>query len=81
LSLSCGGGKQREDELKQLGWIRQFVTEEPRLSEAVELYQSIGYKVHLESATFDETNQVCKNCLQADCERYKTIYIRPKKLG
>jgi hypothetical protein len=76
LVLPCGGGKQRENKLKRLGWIRQFVTDEPRLSEAVELYKSLGYEIRLESASFEEVNQVCKNCLQADCERYKIIYVK-----
>jgi len=81
LSLPCGGGTQREEELKRQGWVRQFVTDEPRLSEAVELYKSLGYEVRLEEASFEEVNQICKNCLQADCERYKTIYIRRKRQG
>jgi len=79
LSLRCGGGKQKEDELKQQGWTRQFVTDEPRLSEAVELYQEIGYEVHLEPTSFEELNQICKNCFEGDCEKYRTIYIRRKK--
>jgi hypothetical protein len=79
LSLSCGGGSQRDEELKKKGWVRQFVTDEPRLSEAVELYKEIGYEVHLEEAAFEEANQLCKNCLQSDCAKYKTIYIRKKK--
>ena len=62
MSLRCSGGKQREDELQQRGWTRQFVTDEPRLSEAVELYQEIGYEVHLEPTSFEELNQICKNC-------------------
>lgn len=78
MTLSCGGGQAKEEELKRLGWIRQFVTDEPRLSEAVELYKSIGYEVRLEEASFDEVNQICKNCLPADCEKYKIIYIRRK---
>jgi len=78
LSLPCGGGRQREEELKRQGWVRQFVTDEPRLSEAVELYKELGYEVHLEEASFDEVNQICKNCLPADCNKYKTIYIRQK---
>jgi len=78
LSLRCGGGGQREEELKRQGWVRQFVTDEPRLSEAVELYKSLGYEVRLEQASFEEVNQICKNCLEADCERYKTIYIKRK---
>ena len=79
MSLSCGGGSQRDEELKKQGWVRQFVTDEPRLSEAVELYREIGYEVRLEEATFEEINQLCKNCLQSDCNKYKTIYIRKRK--
>jgi len=79
LSLSCSGGKQREEEFKKQGWIRQFVTDEPRLSEAVEIYKSIGYEVRLEQASFDEVNQICKNCPPSDCNKYKTIYIRRKR--
>ena len=78
LSLPCGGGKEREEALKRRGWVRQFVTDEPRLSEAVELYKSLGYEVCLEQASFDEVNQICVNCLEADCVRYKIIYTRPK---
>jgi len=78
LSLPCSGGEQKEEELKRQGWIRQFVTDEPRLSEAVELYKTLGYEVRLEEASFEEVNQICKNCREADCERYKTIYIRQK---
>jgi methyl coenzyme M reductase subunit D len=76
LSLRCGGGKEKEEELKKKGWARQFVTDEPRLSEAVELYRELGYEVHLEDATMDEVNQICANCLPADCNNYKIIFIR-----
>jgi hypothetical protein len=79
LSLRCGGGKGREEELHGQGWIRQFVTDEPRLSEAVELYKSLGYDVRLEEASLDEVNQICKNCLPSDCSKYKIIYIKKKK--
>lgn len=78
MSLACGGGRQKEERLKKQGWIRQFVTDEPRLSEAVELYQSLGYEVRLEQASFEEVNQMCKNCLDVDCAKYKIIYIRRK---
>ena len=79
MSLSCGGGSQKEELLERKGWARQFVADEPRLSEAVELYQSLGYEVRLEEASFEEVNQMCKNCLDIDCSKYKTIYIRQKK--
>ena len=69
---SCG--RHKKENLK--GWTKQFTTDEPRLSEAVELYKSLGYEVRLEPASFDETSEVCKTCLLADCHRYKTIYTR-----
>lgn len=79
MSASCSGGKHREEELKRRGWTKQFTTDEPRLSEAVELYESLGYEVRLEPAAFNETSEACKTCLLADCSKYKTIYTRPEK--
>ncbi|MGQ9506454.1 MAG: hypothetical protein ACUVTB_01185 [Candidatus Bathycorpusculaceae bacterium] len=56
-----------------------FVAEEPRLSEAVELYKSLGYEVRLEPPVFEETSEECKKCLlYQNCDKYKIIYIRPK---
>ncbi|MFQ6074449.1 MAG: hypothetical protein ACE5KC_04435 [Candidatus Bathyarchaeia archaeon] len=78
LSSQCGGGKSREEALKREGWKRQFTTDEPRLSEAVELYRSLGYEVRLEPAVFNEENELCRTCIRADCRKYKTIYIRRK---
>lgn len=78
MSLRCGGGKSKEEKLKRKGWVRRFATDEPRLSEAVELYRSLGYEVNLEPATFNEENDLCKTCIQANCKKYKTIYIRRK---
>ena len=41
--------------LQSEGWTRQFVANEPRLSEAVELYKETGYEVHLEPIPKAET--------------------------
>ncbi len=70
---------KREDELKKEGWEKQFTTEEPRLSEAVELYESLGYEVHLEPATSEEIGGECGACFEEMPDRYKTIYTRRKK--
>ncbi|HID19096.1 TPA: hypothetical protein EYP27_06100 [Candidatus Bathyarchaeota archaeon] len=71
------GKSPREEELRKQGWIRQFTASEPRLSEAVELYESLGYEVKLEPATPSKTEEACRECLlYEDC---KTIYIRPKE--
>ena len=71
--------KDRRVELEELGWMRRFVADEPRLSEAVRLYESLGYEVRLEPVALDETHKECKTCLvRQDCDRYRTIYIRAR---
>ena len=82
MDKKCSRDKSRDAELERLGWVRRFVADELRLSEAVELYKSLGYEVRLEPAVFDETSEECKKCLlYQDCDKYKTIYTRPKKKG
>jgi len=80
MDRECSRAECRDAKLERQGWIRRFVADEPRLSEAVELYKSLGYEVRLEPAAFDEMSEECKKCLlYQDCGKYKTIYIRPKK--
>jgi hypothetical protein len=66
--------------LKEQGWVKQNTIDEPRLSECVELYKSLGYEVHLEPATPSEFEE-CGKCYDFEDETatVKTIYIRPKK--
>ena len=68
-----------QKESKPQGWVKQFTTDEPRLSEAVELYESLGYEVCLEKAVLTEDNETCRTCFLVDCDKCKTIYIRRKK--
>ena len=70
---------KREEELKKEGWERQFTYDEPRLSEAKELYESMGLEVHLEPATKEELGGECSECFGDDTGKYKTIYTRGKK--
>lgn len=80
MSKKCAKGKSRDAELERQGWIRRFVTDEPRLSEAVELYESIGYEVRLEPAVFDETSEECKNaCYIKIVTNAKPFTQDPKK--
>jgi hypothetical protein len=68
-------------ELEKEGWIRQFMVDEPRLSEAVEMYKSLGFQVHLEPAVPDEDSEECAACLEVMCDRYQTIYTKPAEGG
>jgi hypothetical protein len=67
---------KREEELLAQGWTRQFVAGEPRLSEAVELYQSLGYEVLMEPLPARAEEGECRSCLEVDMDRYRIIYTR-----
>jgi hypothetical protein len=58
-------------------WERGFTVEEGRVSEYVELYESIGYEVRVEPATPDEQEE-CQTCFKADFDNLRTIYIKRK---
>lgn len=61
-------------ELLAAGWKRCFIADEPRLSEAVETYQEIGYQVRLLPVPLDEGE--CTECMRRAPERFKVIYVR-----
>jgi hypothetical protein len=66
----------REEELTKQGWKKQFTTCEPRLSEAVQLYKSLGYDVHLEPLTKNGIEGECRTCMEFDIDKFRTIYTR-----
>jgi len=48
------------------------------LSEAKDLYVSLGYEVRLEPATKEEILGDCGICFEEDIDRYKTLYTRKR---
>lgn len=71
--------KSKLTKLEKAGWQRQFTTEEPRLSEAVELYRELGYEVRLEPACGELPLPECALCYETFCDKYKTIFIRRRE--
>jgi len=69
----------REKELEKGGWIKQTTIGEPRLSEIVELYKSLGYEVRLEPVKLDELDEECRKCYEDEVDKVKTVYVRKKK--
>jgi hypothetical protein len=78
----------RREILEREGWTRQFIANEPRLSEAVEMYREAGFSVHLEPlsqlkktpggpqpASGDE----CRQCFEGFEDQYKVIFTRPAR--
>ncbi len=59
-------------------WKKVFVGSEPRLSEVVENYKALGYKVRVENAKPEEM-EGCNICFNKElCEKgiYKVVYIK-----
>lgn len=74
LKLVRGG---KEAELLADGWIKQTTIGEPRLSEIVENYRSLGYEVHVIEHV--EQTDGCNTCFDAGKEMgqvYGDVYIR-----
>jgi hypothetical protein len=76
---------KREDELKKEGWQKRFVAEDPRLSEMVQLYEEMGFEVHLEPVSAVEEPdggsgecQECRICFEGAEDKYQVIFTRPR---
>jgi hypothetical protein len=83
-------GESRERALEAEGWTRQFVANEPRLTEAAELYRELGFDVLLEplpevercgdcAGDAEAEKSECRVCFQGVEEQYRVIYTRPAR--
>ncbi|MHA2251679.1 MAG: hypothetical protein ACXAD7_15050 [Candidatus Kariarchaeaceae archaeon] len=66
----------REKDLIKEGWTKRTILDEPRLSEVVELYESLGFKVLLEPIQPDQLGKDCKSCYLANCDKFKAVFIK-----
>jgi hypothetical protein len=83
--------RSRIEDLEKQGWVKQFIANEPRLSEAVDLYRDSGFEVHLEplakgrecnacsGAENQEEHGECKVCFEGFEDQYKIIFTRRRK--
>ena len=71
-------------------WFKRFIASEPRLSEAVEMYQEAGFEVHLvplpkgsscDDCAGSEEGEECRICYEGSEHLYKIIYTRLKEGG
>ena len=62
-----------ERDLLAEGW---FVADEPRLSEAVEIYEEMGLEVAL--LPVSPEHEECTECIKQDPDRYRVIYTRKR---
>jgi hypothetical protein len=80
--------KLRNEKLEREGWVKQFIANEPRLSEAVELYKEAGFDVHLEplpkgreceACAGPEEKGECRVCFEGFEDQYKIIFTRRRR--
>jgi hypothetical protein len=66
--------------LEKEGWIKRTTIGEPRLSEIIELYKSLGYEVRVERVKLEELDNECRKCYENAADDIKTVYVK-KKVG
>lgn len=76
--MTCSA--QREAQLKAKGWRKQFMADEPRLSEAVAEYRDLGFEVHLEEVdpVTRQQGSGCTFCFEMPevAAQFKIIFTR-----
>ncbi len=78
MRLPVTDGQPTENELELLGWKREFVASEPRLSEMCELFLSLGREVKVTPTVeeVDSLDETCKACFESTREATFTIWTR-----
>ena len=65
-------------ELEKKGWIKRNTIDDPRLSEIIEEYESLGFEVHLEPMKLEDLDKECRICYKNQFDKLKTVYTRKK---
>lgn len=66
------------EQLRKQGWVKRTTIVEPRLSEIVDEYKSLGFEVHLEHVNLDELDEECRRCYENEADKFKTVYVRKR---
>jgi len=72
-----GAALDRDLALAREGWRRRFVGAPPRLTELVELYESLGQEVRLEPLLEEDLADTCAGCVVA-LAAFRVIYTRSR---
>ena len=60
-------------------WERRSIIDNDRVSEQVEMYESIGFEVMVKDVDPEQLpEEYCKECFIANPEKYKILYTRKK---
>jgi hypothetical protein len=71
--------RQTHKQLEKEGWLRQFVADETQAKDAVEIYDLLGYEVHLKPPNRSHSKKSSSSSSQGPHGKCQIVYIRPKK--
>ncbi|MEW6374934.1 MAG: hypothetical protein AB1502_03985 [Thermodesulfobacteriota bacterium] len=71
--------RQTHKQLEKKGWLRQFVADEAQAKDAVEIYDLLGYEVHLQPPKRTHSKKDSSPYLEESQGQCRIVYIRPKK--
>ena len=71
--------RQRHRQLEKEGWLRQFVADEALAKDAVEIYDLLGYEVHLQPPNRSHSKKCNSSSSSERKGQVQIVYIRPKK--
>jgi hypothetical protein len=60
-------------------WEKRNLTDEFRILDMIELYESMGYEVKVEDYSADNCSVECNSCLVETPEKFKVVYTRRLK--
>jgi hypothetical protein len=70
--------RQTHRQLEKQGWLRQFVADEAQAKDAVEIYDLLGYEVHLEPPKRPRSKKGCSSCPTQSQDPCQIVYVRPR---
>jgi hypothetical protein len=71
--------RQTHKQLEKEGWLRQFVADEAQAKDAVEIYDLLGYEVHLQPPNRSHSEKGGPSPSKESQGQCQIVYIRPKK--
>jgi hypothetical protein len=71
--------RQTHKQLEKEGWLRQFVADEAQAKDAVEVYDLLGYEVHLKPPNRSHSKKSSSSSSNESQGQCHMVYIRPKK--
>jgi len=65
--------------LEEDGWLRRSILDEPRLSEVLDTYRSLGFDVMKVPLEHEALEGGCASCLECSQDKYWVVYTRAGK--